>query len=180
MKHTKLTAIILTAVMIMFSLFSCSNPNNLDINTYKKAEPNTMLVDYYDRVVGTPMEQPYEELALYTHSDTQALLERYTNGGTEDEVRERYLVPLQAAQDAFDAIRESGMDKWNSRKSGMIAICGRICVCKFPDGGGGYIRVTSEHMPEDGAKAFAKVSAALAAYATDENKSEYLKQQPEQ
>lgn len=172
MKRTKLSIIILTAVMIMFSLFGCGKPKNLDIETYKGAEPDTILVDYYDRVVGTPMEQPYEELVLYTYSDTQAMLEHYTNGGTEDEKLSRYIVPIEAAQEAFDVIRETGMDKWNSREKGMTALCGMAYVCKFPDGKGDLIRVTSDHLPEDGTRAFGEVRLAMLKYADEKYLSE--------
>ena len=177
MKHIKKSIILLTAVMIMFSLFGCSKSDNLNIETYKNAEKNTMLVDSYDRVVGTPEEQPYEELVLYTYSDTQALLEHYTNGGTENEIIDSYLVPIEAAQEAFDVIRKNGMDKWNDREKGMTAISGKAYVCKFPGKEDDYIRVTSDHMPEDGTRAFGEVKVAMMKYLKDEYAEEFLKQE---
>ena len=168
MSGKKTASILIAAVMIMLSLFGCSKPDNLNIDTYKNAEKDTMLVDYFDRVVGTPEEQPYEELVLYTYSDTQALLEHYTNGDTEEETLDRYIVPIQAAQEAFDVIRKSGMNRWNDREKGMTAISGMAYVCKFPDGKGDYIRVTSGHMPEDGTRAFGEVKVVLMNYLREE------------
>ena len=143
----------------MFSFFSCGKSRQFDIATYKDAEAKTLLVDYYERTVGTPMKQPFYELVLYIYSDTQALLEEYTEGGTEDETVAFYLVPLEEAQNVLTAVKETGMAVWNKRKG--IAICGRVYVCKFPDGEGGFTRVTSEHMPENGSALFGKVKVAL-------------------
>lgn len=150
----------------MFGLFGCSGNKRFAIETYRDTAPGTMLVDYYDRTVGTPEEQPYYELVLYTHSDTRLRLEEYTGGGTEDERCTAYLVPLQAGQDAFDVIKKNGMDKWN-KKSGT-AISGRAYVCKFPDGSGDVERVTSGNMPEDGSRAFGEVMVALRQWCREE------------
>lgn len=159
--------LLITAVMMMFFLFGCSKKTQLDIKTYHGSEPDTMLVDYFERTVGTPEVQPFYELVMYTHTDDTALLVRYTDGGTEDERCDRYIVPLAAAQDAFNAIRDSGMDRWNERKD-TVSLNGKMYVCKFPDGSGGYIRVSSERMPEDGRNAFYQVCAAMSAYLKDE------------
>ena len=172
MKHIKIIIILSTAVILMLSLFGCGKPDNLKIETYRGAEPGEILVDYYERTVGTPEEQPYEELVLYTHSDTQALLEHYTDGGTDAENLDRYIVPIQAVQEAFDAIRKNGMDKWNSRENGMTALCGKAYVCKFPGKDGDLIRVSSDHLPEDGTRAFGEVYVILRGYAREEYREE--------
>lgn len=105
------------------------------------------------------MQQPYYELVLYTYSDTQARLEEYAEGGTDNERITAYLVPLSAAQEMLTAVKNSGMVKWNLREG--IAISGMAYVCKFPDGKGGYTRVTSDHMPEDGSRVFGEVKVVM-------------------
>ena len=150
---------LITAVMIMFGLFGCTNNAQFDIKTYQNAEKDTMLLDYYEQTVGTPMKQPYYELVLYTYSDTQATLEEIENGGMDDETITRYLIPIEGAQEMLTAVKKSGMARWNSREG--IAICGRSNVCKFPDGNGGYTRVTSGNMPEDGSRIFGEIKIAM-------------------
>lgn len=148
-------------------MFGFFKKKALNIRDFREKPVKTMLVDCYERVVGTPMEQGYTELVLYTHDQDTALLERYVDGGLDAERRTTFLVPLQAAQDAFDAIAQTQMAQWNDRKN-TIAICGMMYVCKFPDGNGGYIRVSSEAMPEDGVHAFYAVRSAISAYLKDE------------
>lgn len=159
---------LVTAVMILFSLFGCNKNEQFDMETYKGAEKNTLLLDYYERVVGTPEEQPYYELVLYTYSDTQALLEEYADGGTDHETVTRYLVPIEAAQEMLTAVKDSGMVNWNKHEG--VAISGMAYVCKFPDGKDDYIRVSSDNMPEDGTRAFGKVCSAMRKW----TKEEYL------
>ena len=160
--------VLLTAVMMLFGLFGCSKAKKLDINDFKGSEPNTMLADYFDRVVGTIEKQPYYELVMYTYSDKQVLLEEYRNGGSDEEELRSYLVPVEAAQEVFDVIHETGMDTWNSRENGMTALSGMAYVCKFPDGKGDYERVTSDHLPEDGTRAFGEVKVTMSKYLKDE------------
>lgn len=160
--------ILLTAVMIMLGLFGCNKTKKLDINDFKGSQPNTMLADYYERAAGTEEKQPYYELVMYTNSDSQVLLEEYRNGDTDEEELYRYFVPAEAAQEVFNVIRETGMDEWNSREKDMTALDGMAYVVKFPDGKGDYQRVTSDHMPEDGNRAFGTVKVTMSKYLKDE------------
>ena len=141
---------------------------SLDVEKILRETPaGEMLVDSYDRVVGTPEVQGFRELVLYAHSDTQARLERYEDGGLESERMTAYLVPLSAVCDAYAAIRSAGMAGWNDRRN-MTAICGMSYVCRFRREDGSYTRVNSGHMPADGTAAFQSVSAALRRYAREE------------
>ena len=132
-----------------------------------KAPAGALLVDSFDRIVGTPEPQGYDELALYAYSDTQARLERYTDGGLPTEQKRVYLVPIKAAHEALTAVFEAKMDTWNDLRD-ADALCGRSCVCRFRGADGGYIRVSTEHMPRDGMRAFDAVAIALGSYLRDE------------
>ena len=156
---------LLTAVMIMPGLFGCGKSGQFKIETYLN-EKDSMLLDYFERTVGTPEEQPYYELVLYTYSSTQARLEEYTDGGTPDELITSYLIPVEGAQEMLNAVKIAGMDKWNRRKG--VAIDGKQYVCRFPDGRDGCIRVSSDNMPEDGVKAFGTVKNAMSKWLKDE------------
>ena len=122
-----------------------------------------LLVDSYERVVGTPEEQGYSELVLYACSDTQARLECYEDGGLDSERMTACLVPISAVYDAYAAIIAAGMDGWAQRRD-AVALCGMRYVCKFRAMDGAYTRVSSEQMPEDGAEAFRAVRAAIYRY----------------
>lgn len=150
-------------------MFGNGKDKQFDIKTYIGAGKRIMLADYFEQTVGTPMEMPYYELVLYTHSDSHALLEQYTDGGTEAEMLTMYLVPIEDAQRVMDAIRESGMSDWPLRND-LAGLCGKLYVCKFPDGSGGYMRISSEAMPQDGREAFGRVLSAIGAC----RKEEYL------
>lgn len=170
---------LITAVSMMFGLFGCGKNNGssgkgseaknarFDIASYRDAEENTMLLDYFDRTVGTPEEQPYDEYVLYTCSETQALLVQYAEGGTQEETVTHYRIPLDAAQEMLTAVENSGMARWNSL-SDTTALDGMQYVCRFPDGKGGLERVSSDAMPENGRAAFNSVKTAMAKWARDE------------
>ena len=167
MKNAVRLLILITVVSMLFPLFGCGKSRQYDIHSYLDKPAGTLLVDWYSRTVGTPITMPYTELVLYTRSPDTVLLEHYTEGGSENERCDRYVVPAEEAQAVLDVIRKSGMERWNSRKE-LSAICGKSYVCKFPDGEGGYIRVTGEKMPQDGSRAFGEVSAAMYGLMKDE------------
>ena len=127
-------------------------------------EPGDLLVDYFTRVVGTPMEMPYSETVLYAYSEDSLLLETYHNGGTDNETVTQYLVPVEAYEDILEVIRQTGMDTWNDEEG--YAITGVYTVCKFQDGDR-FIRVTSEHMPLDGENDFDTVAWAMGKWVDD-------------
>ena len=139
----------------------------LDARDYLDQPAGTMLADYYERAVGTPEEQGYDELVLYTRSVSHALLEHYTDGGTECETLTSYLVPIGAVQAVYDAITACGMDRWSGRGD-LVALCGKLYVCKFPCGGDSFVRVSSEAMPPDGDSAFGAVRSAFGRYLKEE------------
>lgn len=159
-----LSIIILSAMVIgMFGLFGCTKKKGLETSRFFDKEPGTMLVDYFEKVVGTPEEMGYYELVLYTYSKSEVLLLEYTDGGLESEKLTEYLVPPQAAQDAFDVIEEYKVAGWSER-SDTYGITGMSYVVRFPDGADGYIRASSESMPEDGRAAFTALRASLSRY----------------
>ena len=126
-----------------------------------------MLVDCFERTVGTPIEMPYFETVMYAYSKDQVKIERYTEGGTKNEKVTVYLVPADMAQKVFDAIRDSGMNGWNDRRD-TVGLNGKMYVCKFPDGKGSLIRVSSDRMPEDGRGAFSDVFSAMSSCLREE------------
>ena len=109
-----------------------------------------LLADYFEREI-TEDESPYFEAVLYSYSDTQALMEIYTAGGTDHEKMTACLVPLETVDQLMEVICTYGMNGWNSREGSGIS--GKLYVCKFREGGS-LVRVSSENMPDDGLEAF--------------------------
>ncbi len=128
-------------------------------------EPGKILIDCFERTVGTPEEQPYDEIVLYEYDASRLLLEAYHNGGTPNEQRIQYLIPKEAYENVMQVIRKSGMKKWNQTDN-LPGMTGFYFVCQFRDGDE-FIRVTSEHMPDDGKEIYRNVSSALGQYAAD-------------
>ena len=135
-------------------------------------ESKTLLADYYDRVTGTEMEQPYYELVLYTYDEESLLLEEYREGGTEDETVRGFKVGKDAYEKVIKVIIEDGMDRWNDLDD-CITIDGEVYVCRFYRNGQ-VVRVSSDNMPEDGYRAFNDVRQTLASF-VDEEKLLYEK-----
>lgn len=150
--------------MITFRFEHKRKKTSFDVEKILSDAPEgVMLIDSYECVVGTPMPQGYSELVLSTHAGDCLLLERWEDGGLQTEQHTSCLVPLSAARDAYEAIANAGMTRWESRKD-VVALCGMSYVCKFRCSDGSYVRVGSGHMPEDGRDSFYAVRAALLRY----------------
>ena len=124
-------------------------------------EKDLILIDYYDRTVGTEEKQAYFEILLYTYDDKKLLMEAYENGGSENEIISKYLVPHKVFDEINEIIKKYKMNKWNDIDGKCID--GRINILKFYDGKD-LIRVSSDNMSEDGTKAFAEIYNELNEY----------------
>ena len=124
-----------------------------------ETKEKVLLADYYERVVGTPMEMPYEEVVLYTYSDTQLLIEHWENGGTPAEKVGGYLVPISVYDDVLQVIEKYEMEGWNDRED-AYPITGALYVCRFVNKDQFY-RVSSEKMPDNGDEAFRAFASVL-------------------
>ena len=128
-------------------------------------EDKILLVDYFERVVGTPEEQPYFELVLYQYTEAKLLLEKYVDGGTDEEMLTSYHVPAEAYKKALQVIKKYDMASWNSRDD-CFPLDGKLYVCKFSEGPN-FTRVSSDSMPEEGKQAFNELYKILSGYAMD-------------
>jgi hypothetical protein len=124
-----------------------------------------LLVDYFERVTGTPEEQPYFEIVLYQYTEAELLLEKYVNGGTDEEMLTTYHVPAEAYEKALQIIKKYAMVSWNSRDD-CFPLDGKLYVCKFREGPD-FTRVSSDSMPEEGNAAFCELRKTLFEYIAD-------------
>ena len=128
-------------------------------------EEKILLVDYFERVTGTPEEQPYFEIVLYYYTEAELLLEKYVNGGTDEEMLTIYHVPMEAYKNALQVIKKFDMASWNSRDD-CFSQDGKLYVCKFSEGPD-FTRVSSDSMPEEGETAFYELRKTLSSYIMD-------------
>ncbi len=124
-------------------------------------EGRPLLIDYFQQTVGTPEEQPYCEIALYGDDGGQVLLVVY-EGGTGPETSESFLVPMEAFEKAMKVVEAHGMAGWNDLPD-AVSLEGKRYVCRF-EADGAARRVTSEHMPEGGERAFSELYETLRGY----------------
>ena len=128
-------------------------------------EEKFLVVDYFERVTGTPEEQPYFEIVLYHYTEAELLLEKYVNGGTDEEVLTTYHVPAEAYEQALQVIKKYAMASWNSHDD-CSPLDGKLYVCKFSEGPD-FTRVSSDSMPEEGETAFCELRKTLSNYIVD-------------
>ena len=120
-------------------------------------EKKKMLVDCYERTLGTEEKEPYREIVL---SETAGglILEVYENGGTPEESCRTYPTDRKCYEEVLMLIRKYDLFSWNDRE--LTALEGKKLVCRFLYGEK-YIRVSSENMPPDGEKALMEISSCL-------------------
>ncbi|MBR2801637.1 MAG: hypothetical protein IKE21_03435 [Erysipelotrichaceae bacterium] len=120
-------------------------------------EKKKMLVDCYERTLGTEESEPYREIVL---SETAGglILEVYENGGTPEESCHTYPTDRKCYEDVLTLIRKYDLASWNDREG--TALEGKKLVCRFYDGQQ-YLRVSSENMAPDGERAFTEISSCL-------------------
>lgn len=154
----RITRLVAAAVMIM-SFFGCAKNTRVDLS---KLRGETMLIDYYRATVATVGGDGYTELALY-YVDGAFELRRYEKADPEaEETVEVFAAPAAAYDECAAIIDECGFRGWKPGEG--VGIAGALYVVRFRDGDG-YVRVSSEDMPEDGAEKLRRVGAALAKYA---------------
>ena len=92
-------------------------------------EGKKILIDYFEKTVGTPVGRPYHEMVLYTFSDDELLKEEYLNGGAENELCIQKLVPHQAYEDAMNVVKTFHLKQLLGRKGHPLA--GKVYVIRF-------------------------------------------------
>lgn len=132
-------------------------------------DDRVMLVDYYTAVVGTDGYDRSVEKVLYEYSDTQAELTVYANSDGEEEVSESYLVPYEAVDRCYEIIRENKLSEWNDKYDGP-ALDGGVTAIRFKEDDGGYVRVSTDAMPDDGERIMDSIGGVMNEYIKDEYK----------
>ena len=114
-----------------FQLHETTDDTKIEEITTKEYDTSKekILIDYYERTVGTPVERPYYELVLYTYNDKNLILEEYINGGAKDEKCIQYIVPFEAYEKAMEVVKTFNLKNLVGHKG--IGLDGKTYVIKF-------------------------------------------------
>ena len=134
--------------------------------TFAEGEDKIMLVDYCDRTCGTNGGDGYKETVLYYTKDGKCEVHYYREYEDEEEKTHTYtVVDNSIIDDVYKALRSRHFASWNILyKNSPYVITGGAESLKFRDSNGEYIRVSSEHMPEDGMKQMTEIQMLMAGY----------------
>ncbi|MBR2824959.1 MAG: zinc ribbon domain-containing protein [Solobacterium sp.] len=114
--------------------YECGSPTLEETPTPKSdnlysSKNQTLLIDYFEKTLGTPVEMPYYELCLYTYSPTQLLLEEYTQGGSPNEVCRQKLVSHEVYKEALKIVTKHRLKQSVDYRG--RALNGKTFVIKF-------------------------------------------------
>ena len=138
-----------------------------DFSRKKYNEEPVMLMDYFEKVVGTPMDMGHYELVIRSFDEKYLLLEELVKAeGSDNETKKTYKVPYNLKNEIMKIVEDEKMDKWNERND-MHGIVGKLYVFKYLQKDT-YIRDSSEHMPENGVKVFNCIKSIISKYLSDE------------
>lgn len=131
--------------------------------------PTKQIISYLEEPDGVGAGRGLEivvEGTLQQGEDKHMMTVREFSGSSS--IEKTYEVPVQAYEDAKQAIRNAHMTLWGWGDD-EIALEGAHYTCSFMfDVSYGYENVSSDKMPEDGEAGFIALRDALLAYATDE------------
>ena len=165
--------LLLTATLLCAVLPGCSSDHtdpvqiaaageedSLDNSTSKESgEDLKVLIDYFDRVTGTPMELPYDRIILYESEEEEDILCVYKDITTESETVSRYSVSKDGYSQVLKVIYDNEMDRWNLRDD-TYPIDGGYYYLNYWNGEK-YVQVTSDAMPDSGFGDFAAVEKSM-------------------
>ena len=120
-------------------------------------ETKTLLVDCFEKALGTPEPEPYSEIVLYRTGEG-LILEVYANGGTPEETCSIHQADPQTYEEVMTLIRRYDPASWNEREYPEFE--GVRLVCRYRDGEE-LIRVSSENMPPEGERVLREIAAFL-------------------
>ena len=133
-----------------------------------EGEPDVMLLDYYRATVATVGGSGYHELVITTTDDPEEVrLDEYIKEEGEEETCRSCYIPFSVAQEFLYFVDDYGLAEWNDMENG-ISIDGARKACEFWDGEG-HIRVSTDHMPEDGEETLDTLFELVKSYAYDDS-----------
>jgi hypothetical protein len=131
-----------------------------------------MLFDCYDAVVATVGGDRYDEIVLYSCSDSELTLRTFSKAESdEEETSIEYRVPYEAYDRCMKLVDEYKLRDWENMKN-KTGICGGVNVIKFRDSDGAYYRVSSENMPMEYGDVFGVARGILRSFMTDKYRVE--------
>ena len=129
----------------------CNSENSMVYVPMWDGEADVMLIDCYWETAATVGGDGHHELVVTTTEDPkQVRLDEYIKEEGGEETCTTFYIPYQVADECLWIIEAYDLAEWNDMED-AVSLDGAKKVCKFWDGET-HIRVSTEHMPEDGEK----------------------------
>lgn len=129
-----------------------------------ETEPGVILIDYCRKDEAVEEGGSFYEIVLYSSDDDTDRLSVYRS--IDDDKGTGYLVPHEASELCYDIIYGNDIGSWNSMEE-YVSLDGAVTSCKYREGGD-YIRVSTDHMPENGENVLMQIEKLLSGYMVDE------------
>lgn len=127
-------------------------------------EADVMLIDCYWETAATVGGDGHHEFVVTTTDDPeQVRLDEYIKEEGGEETCTTFYIPYQVADECLWITEAYGLAEWNDMED-AVSLDGAKKVCKFWDGET-HIRVSTEHMPEDGEEKLDTLFELLESYA---------------
>ena len=158
------------AIVITASQLYGKGSGNIDgaklINGFTDADgQQVMLVEYSKQTVATVGGDGFAKTILYQNTDGSCEVHFVSsNDGDEKETRTAYSVDSAVIGEVYDIINSSSMSAWNGKYSGT-GLDGAVYSLTFRTNDGGYVRASSDNMPEDGISIMDSVCSVMESYA---------------
>ncbi len=120
-----------------------------------------LLLDYYSAPAAVVGEAEYHEITVNEGADGALYFNVYTGSAADGTTtsHKAYKATEEVLAKAKEVVDKYGMATWNDEPG--VGITGAVRVCKFVDEYGDLVRVSTEHMPEDGGTAVFAFAEAL-------------------
>ena len=125
-------------------------------------EKKLLLVDYFQRTVGTEEEEPYFEMVVYARNDGSLIMEKYVDGGSPEQTVTTYDVPAELYERALEIINRRYLDHWDQLQE-YESLDGVVFVIRYYNNVK-HVRVSSDRMPANGLEAFREMKGLLLEY----------------
>jgi hypothetical protein len=136
-----------------------------NISVVDPEEESTLLISCYSRVVGTPVDMPFERVRLFRETDGSLRLHREYGLPGDLDITE-CTVKEECLEEAMEYILENGMDKWPELDE-CDPLDGYYCSCGFLLDGKWISVDTESPMPSGGNSIIDGVRAVLMRHASD-------------
>lgn len=161
---------IMAAIVVAVGLFGCLfsgcsvQKNNAEYHDKNEIlEEEVMLFNYYRATNAAVEGDEYYEIAVYS-CDTDGCVKLciYEKAEGGDEICIEYIVADTVVSECMALTEKYNLSEWENIKNATSAD-GALVVVKYKDGDK-YVRVSAEHMPQNGMEILQEIADTISAY----------------